>query len=69
MTSRPVVSMYKADNEKEAVGSVTMRDEFTTPINKDLVRFVHSNLAKNRRKVMEYSTKLDKSIQLNHGIW
>jgi len=50
MTSRPVVSVYKADNAKEAVGSVAMPGVFAAPIRNDLVHFVHSNLAKNRRQ-------------------
>ena len=50
MTSRPVVSVYKADNAKEAVGSVPMPGVFAAPIRNDLVHFVHSNLAKNRRQ-------------------
>jgi large subunit ribosomal protein L4e len=50
MTSRPVVSVYKADNAKEAVCSVPMPGVFAAPIRNDLVHFVHSNLAKNRRQ-------------------
>jgi large subunit ribosomal protein L4e len=50
MTSRPVVSVYKADNTKQAVGSVAMPGVFAAPIRNDLVHFVHSNLAKNRRQ-------------------
>ena len=50
MTSRPVVSVYKADNAKEAVSSVPMPGVFAAPIRNDLVHFVHSNLAKNRRQ-------------------
>ena len=50
MTSRPVVSVYKADNAKEAVGSLAMPGVFAAPIRNDLVHFVHSNLAKNRRQ-------------------
>mmetsp|Transcript_42563 Transcript_42563/g.65274 ORF Transcript_42563/g.65274 Transcript_42563/m.65274 type:complete len:411 (-) Transcript_42563:150-1382(-) len=50
MTSRPVVSVYKSDNAKEIADSVAMPGVFTAPIRNDLVHFVHSNLAKNRRQ-------------------
>jgi len=50
MTSRPVVSVYKSDNSKEIVDSIAMPGVFTVPIRDDLVHFVHSNLAKNRRQ-------------------
>ena len=49
MTSRPVVSVYKNDSA-DAEGSVPMPGVFNAPIRNDLVHFVHSNLAKNRRQ-------------------
>merc|ERR1719329_493756 len=49
MTSRPVVSVYKNDSPA-AEGSVPMPGVFNAPIRNDLVHFVHSNLAKNRRQ-------------------
>jgi len=48
MTSRPVVSVYKTDTTVS--DSVTMPGVFTVPIRNDLVHFVHSSLAKNRRQ-------------------
>merc|ERR1719443_1743838 len=49
MTSRPVVSVY--DSEKASVKSETaMPAVFTTPIRNDIVHYVHSRLAKNRRQ-------------------
>merc|ERR550514_2086626 len=50
MTSRPVVSVYKHDNATEVADSVSMPGVFNVPIRNDLVHFVHSNLAKNRRQ-------------------
>merc|ERR1712078_661432 len=50
MTSRPVVSVYKSDNAKEIANSAPMPGVFSAPIRNDLVHFVHSNLAKNRRQ-------------------
>lgn len=50
MTSRPVVSVYKSDDAKAIAESVPMPGVFSVPIRQDLVHFVHSNLAKNRRQ-------------------
>jgi large subunit ribosomal protein L4e len=50
MTSRPVVSVYNFDNAQEIVDSVAMPGVFVAPIRNDLVHFVHSRLAKNRRQ-------------------
>jgi large subunit ribosomal protein L4e len=50
MTSRPVVSVYKSDSAKTIADSVAMPAVFSVPIRNDLVHFVHSQLAKNRRQ-------------------
>lgn len=50
MTSRPVVSVYSKDNQGEIVDSVPMPAVFTAPIRDDIVHFVHTNMAKNRRQ-------------------
>jgi large subunit ribosomal protein L4e len=50
MTSRPVVSVYKSDSAKEIADSVAMPGVFCAPIRNDLVQFVHTQLAKNRRQ-------------------
>jgi len=50
MTSRPVVSVYKSDNAKEIVDSAPMPAVFNTPIRNDIISFVHTQLAKNRRQ-------------------
>jgi large subunit ribosomal protein L4e len=42
--------VYKSDNAKEIADSVATPAVFTAPIRNDLVHFVHSNLAKNRRQ-------------------
>lgn len=49
MTSRPVVSVYKSDNATEIAEHVALPGVFSAPIRNDLVHFVHSRLAKNRR--------------------
>merc|ERR1712113_1051190 len=51
MTSRPVVSVYNTGASDIQVKScVPMPGVFSVPIRNDLVHFVHSNLAKNRRQ-------------------
>merc|ERR1711935_583048 len=51
MTSRPVVSVYNTGAADIQVGKgIPMPGVFSVPIRNDLVHFVHSNLAKNRRQ-------------------
>lgn len=50
MTSRPVVSVYSKSGASEVVDSVPMPAVFTAPIRNDIVQFVHTNMAKNRRQ-------------------
>jgi len=51
MTSRPVVSVYNTGaSDVQVKTCVPMPGVFSVPIRNDLVHFVHSNLAKNRRQ-------------------
>jgi len=51
MTSRPVVSVYNSTASDVSVAKcIPMPGVFSVPIRNDLVHFVHSNLAKNRRQ-------------------
>lgn len=50
MTNRPVVSVYSSETGKEAQSGVAMPEVFSTPIRNDIVHYVHSRLAKNRRQ-------------------
>merc|ERR1711904_489642 len=49
-TARPVVSVYKSDEPSEKSGSVPMPHVLTTPLRPDLVRYVHTNVSKNKRQ-------------------
>lgn len=49
MTYRLVVFEYKSDNTQEIVEHIALPGVLTAPIRNDLVHFVHSRLAKNRR--------------------
>jgi large subunit ribosomal protein L4e len=52
--SRPVVSVLNAD-DGEVVSTMTLPAVFTAPIRADVVRFVHTNMAKNKRQVYAVS--------------
>jgi large subunit ribosomal protein L4e len=49
-TARPVVSVYQYDNPTAKSGTVVLPSVFTTPLRPDLVRYVHTNMAKNKRQ-------------------
>ena len=50
MSTRPTVSHYNAkENAPEVAGQLPMPAVFSAPIRDDVVAFVHSNMAKNRR--------------------
>eukprot|EP00743_Colponemidia_sp_Colp-15_P000032 GILK01000039.1.p1 GENE.GILK01000039.1~~GILK01000039.1.p1 ORF type:complete len:408 (-),score=81.18 GILK01000039.1:254-1432(-) len=48
--ARPLVTVFNAENGKDVVKSLTLPAVFTAPIRSDVVRFVHTNLAKNHRQ-------------------
>lgn len=56
MTSRPVVSVYSKDGSASVVDSIPMPAVFTAPIRDDIVHFVHTNMAKNRRQAHGVNT-------------
>lgn len=56
MTSRPVVSVYSKDGSAQIVDSLPMPAVFTAPIRDDIVHFVHTNMAKNRRQAHGVNT-------------
>lgn len=49
-TARPVVSVYKHDSPSDKEGTVTMPVVLTTHLRPDLVRYVHTNVSKNKRQ-------------------
>jgi len=48
-TCRPVVSVYSAENGEKS-GSVKTPAVFSAPLRPDIVRFIHTNMAKNKRQ-------------------
>jgi len=49
-TVRPVVSVYQSDEPSQKSGTVKVPSVFSAPLRPDLVRFVHTNMAKNKRQ-------------------
>mmetsp|Transcript_44548 Transcript_44548/g.74078 ORF Transcript_44548/g.74078 Transcript_44548/m.74078 type:complete len:407 (+) Transcript_44548:82-1302(+) len=56
-TARPVVSVYQFDNPKEKTATVPMPVVLTTPLRPDLVRFIHTNISKNKRQAYAVTAK------------
>jgi len=56
-TARPVVSIYQFDNPSEKSGTVAMPVAMTTPLRPDLVRYIHMNVAKNKRQGQAVTAK------------
>merc|ERR1711871_62452 len=48
--ARPLVSVYKADNQSEVVASVGLPAVLTAPIRMDVVQQAHTGMAKNHRQ-------------------
>jgi len=53
--ARPLVQIYNADGK--AAGNATLPAVLTAPIRDDVVRFVHTNINKNRRQAYAVSVK------------
>ncbi|CBZ35842.1 ribosomal protein L1a, putative, partial [Leishmania donovani] len=49
MSARPSVSVYSASSDS-VVGTCPLPAVFTAPIRNDIVKFVHTNMAKNSRQ-------------------
>ncbi|RKP01094.1 hypothetical protein CXG81DRAFT_12400 [Caulochytrium protostelioides] len=56
MAARPVITVF-AENGKDVASTVKLPAVFTAPIRTDLVQFVHTNMAKNRRQAYAVSVK------------
>ena len=62
MSARPAVTVYSATG---ATGSVALPAVFSAPIRPDLIQFVHTNMAKNKRQAYAVSVKVICSILSN----
>ncbi|KAJ7553114.1 hypothetical protein O6H91_06G084600 [Diphasiastrum complanatum] len=55
--ARPTVSVQSLEGDGGQAGSVPLPDALKAPIRPDIVQFVHTNLAKNKRQPYAVSTK------------
>lgn len=71
MAARPVVSVFTAEGDGETtVKSVPLPDVFLAPIRPDVVHFVHTNMAKNKRQpycVNKYAGKTPSAASWGTG--
>ena len=49
-TARPTVQIYSSKDKEKIVGSTPLPEVFQSPIRNDIIRFVHTNMAKNARQ-------------------
>jgi len=56
-TARPVVSVYEFENPSEKSGTLPMPVALTAPLRPDLVRYIHTNVSKNRRQAIAVTAK------------
>lgn len=54
-TARPVVSVYQYDNTTEKQSTVPMPPVLMSPLRPDLVRYIHTNISKNKRQAYALS--------------
>merc|ERR1719353_2816476 len=54
--ARPTVNVYSPDDKGVIIGSVALPEVFSAPIRPDVVSFVHTNMAKNKRQPYAVNT-------------
>jgi len=57
-TARPVVSVYNFENPSEKTGTIPMPTALATPLRPDVVKSVHTNMAKNHRQAYGVGAKV-----------
>lgn len=60
--SRPVVSVFDINAADSVTGTVTLPAVFTAPIRADVVHYVHTLMAKNKRQA--YAVSLRAGMQV-----
>jgi len=60
MSARPVLSVFSLEGEKTT--TTPLPTVFTSPIRPDIVQFVHTNMAKNKRQAYAVSTRAGKEV-------
>ncbi len=64
--SRPVVSVFDPENADSVVTTVSLPAVFTAPIRNDIVHYVHTLMAKNKRQAYAVSEKA--GHQVSHSL-
>jgi large subunit ribosomal protein L4e len=67
MASRPLVQVHAVDQDGQAVGQVLLPAVFRAPIRPDIVHFVHTNIAKNKRQ--PYAVAVEAGHQTSAESW
>ncbi|RYH13702.1 50S ribosomal protein L4 [archaeon] len=62
--SRPVVSVYDPANIDSVVATVSLPAVFTAPIRSDVVQYVHTMMAKNKRQAYGVNKKAGHQVQM-----
>jgi len=57
-TARPVVSVYQFDTPSEKAETVPMPQVLMSPLRPDLVRYIHTNVSKNKRQAISVGAKV-----------
>jgi len=65
--TRPTVTVYQFDNPDQKSGSSAMPSVFSTPLRPDLVRYIHTNMAKNSRQA--YANKYESGYGYSATSW
>ncbi len=66
-SARPTVSVFELGADEKVIGTVGLPDVLTAPIRTDLVHFVHTNVAKNKRQA--YCVKYDAGMEYAAESW
>jgi len=62
--SRPVVSVFDIESADQVASTVTLPAVFTAPIRADVVHYVHTLMAKNKRQAYAVSTRAGMQVKL-----
>jgi len=66
-SARPTVSVFEFGAEEKVLGTAGLPDVLTAPIRTDVVHFVHTNVAKNKRQA--YCVKYDAGMEYAAESW
>ena len=61
--SRPVVSVFDTESADKVVGTVSLPVVFTAPIRSDIVHYVHTLMAKNKRQAYAVSRRAGMQVR------